>query len=443
MTASSVVVVGGGVAGLLAAMLRARAGDHVTLVEAAEACGGLLRTTWLDGLPFDQGSHVYSSTGVDEVDELLLGVLPDREWIDLTPLRAAAYTAGRLSEQSQFAALDHLPQQQRAAIVLELLQRAAAPAPAATTLAGHLDTRFGPTLANCLHRPLMRRQTGLDAEELAPEALALFGLQRVIVGDSALMLLLKTNPALDEVLAFATDREGTSSSRSHYPRRGGIGAWTDALVTRLADMGVTVRTGCRVEAARVSGGRVRAVRVGTEPPMEIDELVWTLPTAWLWQLLPLPPMAAPPPRRRAMSLVHLAFDRPLSTSAQHVYGRDPALRTFRVTNYDGYGAADDALHRCTVEVMHDGEEEAGDLTASVLEDLAVMGLTDGRPPVHRYHRGVAAGFPVPTVCLAQTAAELRTTVAAAVANVHLLGRGAGRAFFQRDVLRDVHERMSG
>ena len=53
-----IVVLGGGPAGLAAALAAARDGATVTLVESADHVGGLCRTLTEDGCRFDLGGHI-------------------------------------------------------------------------------------------------------------------------------------------------------------------------------------------------------------------------------------------------------------------------------------------------------------------------------------------------------------------------------------------------
>ena len=57
------VVIGGGISGLMAAIMAAEHCQSVTLVEAQSECGGLLRS-WQNeaGINFDYGTHILSET---------------------------------------------------------------------------------------------------------------------------------------------------------------------------------------------------------------------------------------------------------------------------------------------------------------------------------------------------------------------------------------------
>ncbi|UUT34513.1 FAD-dependent oxidoreductase [Microbacterium elymi] len=56
-------VVGGGIAGLVAALECAKVGLSVTVYEAADRLGGTVRTVDLDGIPADTGADSFSARG--------------------------------------------------------------------------------------------------------------------------------------------------------------------------------------------------------------------------------------------------------------------------------------------------------------------------------------------------------------------------------------------
>lgn len=72
----TIVVVGGGIAGLVAARTRARAGGHVVLLEAGPATGGAVSAGELGGVRVDLGAEAFGVTRPETralVDELGLG----------------------------------------------------------------------------------------------------------------------------------------------------------------------------------------------------------------------------------------------------------------------------------------------------------------------------------------------------------------------------------
>jgi 1-hydroxycarotenoid 3,4-desaturase len=84
-----VVVVGAGVGGLVSALLLARRGLAVTLVERADGPGGKMRQVLADGLPVDSGPTVFTMRWIFDQIFAAAGSSVDAE-LSLTPLRVLA-----------------------------------------------------------------------------------------------------------------------------------------------------------------------------------------------------------------------------------------------------------------------------------------------------------------------------------------------------------------
>ncbi|WEK61119.1 MAG: protoporphyrinogen oxidase [Candidatus Microbacterium colombiense] len=86
-----VVVIGGGIGGLLAALECAKVGMRVTLLEATDAVGGAIRRTELDGVVLDAGAESFATRG-GHVRSLLQDLgLTDRI---VAPAAGSAWLAG-------------------------------------------------------------------------------------------------------------------------------------------------------------------------------------------------------------------------------------------------------------------------------------------------------------------------------------------------------------
>jgi hypothetical protein len=74
----SAVVIGGGLAGLSAALTLQDAGEEVELFEASDSVGGRLRSDYLDGFILDRGFQLINS-GYPEINRL--GVIPEIDFV--------------------------------------------------------------------------------------------------------------------------------------------------------------------------------------------------------------------------------------------------------------------------------------------------------------------------------------------------------------------------
>jgi protoporphyrinogen/coproporphyrinogen III oxidase len=95
---TSVVVIGGGVAGLVAALECAKVGIRVTVVEASDRVGGVVRSAEVAGITIDAGAESFATRGGTVralIDELGLGAAvvspnPGRAWVAGLPGGGAA-----------------------------------------------------------------------------------------------------------------------------------------------------------------------------------------------------------------------------------------------------------------------------------------------------------------------------------------------------------------
>ena len=91
------VVIGGGIAGIVAAYRLASLGNKVILVERAKSLGGLLRSRSINGKFYDYGSHLLSKTGSLDLDSFLFDGL---NTIDLTSMSVGSFNRTLHSDSS-------------------------------------------------------------------------------------------------------------------------------------------------------------------------------------------------------------------------------------------------------------------------------------------------------------------------------------------------------
>jgi phytoene dehydrogenase-like protein len=444
---NDVLVVGGGIAGLAAALVLAGQGRKVKLVESAPALGGLLRShargKWGD---FDHGTHVFSETGVAELDAVLFaGVRGSQDWIGHAHCTQDIFFSSQRYRSSflDVRLLGHDLHERAWQEVQALPPSVHEP----TTLSESVAAAYGPTLEQHVFRPLMQKMFDARLQDLAPDAARFFGLRRLILGTAELTRELKAaHPWHDARLAFHEPTEGASPIRHFYPTDHGIGLWAQQATARLLSLGVEILTGVQTRKVELDARdrQVAAIVLSDERRLPCDLLIWTAPSFHLLKLAGLPtPAGVSPPRHRRAMIVDLVLDRPLNSHSHYLTCYEPALRTFRVTNY---GALQNVFNRApakvTMEVLTDadggGEITPGDL----LGELVAMGLVPAETRIlDAWLDGVNYGFPVLTPSFKPDAIALGNVITSRLENVLLGGRASGRVFFMKDVLVDMHEQL--
>jgi oxygen-dependent protoporphyrinogen oxidase len=265
-----VVVVGGGIAGLVAARELLLGGATVTLVEASDHLGGSVTRHTVGGISLDAGAESFATRGgtvADLVRSLGLGdeiVAPNPEGAWLQPASGPAVPMPAVS-------LLGIPGSPMAADVIAVLGAGAAfrafardsllPGTVGAelpTLGALVRRRMGPEVVDRIVAPIVQGIHSADPDDLDVDRVA-----------PHLRAALRRTGSLAR--AVQSIRESAPAGSAVAGLRGGITRIVDELVADIARFGGTVRLG-----ARVTHVERDLVRLGDEV---IDGRV-VLATAW-------------------------------------------------------------------------------------------------------------------------------------------------------------------
>jgi protoporphyrinogen oxidase len=294
VSSETVCVLGAGPAGLGAALLLARRGHDVTVLERASAPGGLAASFEVAGVRVDHGSHrLHRSCPPQILDELRTELGGD---LQLRRRNGRIRLAGRwvAFPPSIGDLARRLPPRLTARLGADAatspLRRARADTFAEVVRAG-----LGPTMLDEFYAPYVEKIWGVPATELSGE------LARRRVGARTSGALLR------RVLEPGERRERASF---WYPRRG-FGQIPEALAAAATRAGASIVCDAAVTGLSLhdDGATVSTEGGGTD----VDQVWSTLPLPLVARLAHAPPDvldAAEGLRHRAMTLLYLAFDVP-------------------------------------------------------------------------------------------------------------------------------------
>jgi protoporphyrinogen oxidase len=272
----SIVVLGGGVAGLAAGRYLARAGHAVTVVEKGPVTGGLCASFQSHGFTLDYGPHKLYSVVPGILDELRALMGPDLlehrkknrirllgRYLDyplalgnllplLGPVRAAKLGLGYAG-----------------AIASGLLGRRE---PA--SYEEYILQRFGRGVYELVFEPLAWKVWG-DPKQLSAE----LARARIPSGGASELIL--------RLLKLKENTEDLDAKFFYYPK-GGFGAWPERLAEGIRGASGRILTGATPLRLEREGGRVRSVEVeaaGARETLPCDVLVSSIPIHALAALL--------------------------------------------------------------------------------------------------------------------------------------------------------------
>ena len=371
------LVVGGGPAGLTAALTLGRRGADVTLVEAAPELGGMAGSRTIGGLRVDLGSHRLHSVASPQVESLLVDLLGDDlqvrlrngrlriggRWVRF-PLRSTDLVRSLPPRFVLSAARDTLlgPVRRRTPIVERSTD---------DTFAAVVRRGLGPAMLDDFYGPYAEKLWGRPAEHLAGD----LARRRIAASSPGRLLAKVARAARREPIVF------------RYPRLG-YGQVVDELVRHCEDAGVEIRVETTAAEVDVGTPGSAVVALSDGSSLDVDRVLWSAPVG----TLPAVVRGAAPPgpivqlRHRSMVLSYLVFDgEPVSPFDAHYLPSTESIAT-RMSEPRNYRDGPDPNGRTVLclEVPCDRDDDvwsstAADLGERLASDLRSMGLTERSP----------------------------------------------------------------
>ena len=251
-----VAVVGGGFAGLSAAMTLARGGLKVVVLEASDRPGGLASTfTFADGVEVERFYHHWF-TNDRHVPELVAELGLDDDVVTMSS-RTGMYLNGRIWQLSspldllRFGALPLRDRIRLGVSTLRVRRVSDWRAIEHLSIREWLEPLCGRRAYEAVWEPLVRAKFGRYADEIN----AVWMWKKLVLRGGS-----RSSTAGGEQLAYF---------------RGGFGRLAEAIAADVVAHGGEVRYGAQVDGVEVDGGRVSALRLADGSTVAADRVLLT------------------------------------------------------------------------------------------------------------------------------------------------------------------------
>ncbi|MCO7190051.1 MULTISPECIES: FAD-dependent oxidoreductase [unclassified Pseudoalteromonas] len=449
MANNQAVVVGGGICGMVAALLLKQRFTDVVLIEQADTVGGLFCSVKdSSGAAYDMGSHIPNATGVAELDEILFADADTSSWHKIARLCSGNYFGGSWDLNSPFPDASKLPQDIYQQGCGELINLASLPE--SNLIYEYCANSLGIVFTESIVVPILRKLYGQDAPlKSLTMAAGLFGFTRILALPADVTATLKQLPAFDAKLGY--QREADFQQRKaqdnlgevtyYYPTTGeGIGYWVAQLQKRVERVGVEIVTSERVANIAHHDKKVTSlVLANSGRVLDCDFLFWSAPPFIALAAMGLTPARGQVTLRTAL-IFHLNFDRPLLDKQSHyLWVWDPSSAIFRLTLYPNLTGQCNHNH-LSAEILCSPDEINSFTQSEIIEQLVSMGIVD---PLAKCVSGetqvINNTFPVPTTEFQAVNQQNYETLSNCVDNVIVSGRFSGKCWRQAEVLIEAYE----
>jgi len=439
-----IVIAGGGVAGIVAAILLAEKSEPVCLIEKSEKIGGLYLSKQNDlGVAFDYGGHFIQSTGISEIDNIILDGVDNNKWHTFNNLKGGNFYGSELNTKSPFLDTRQLPVDIYRKGILELLAiKDTMKQP--ENLHEQIISIFGDTFTNHVFKPILEDKFfGHKLADLSVNSHLLFGFNRVIGFDSNTAREIKKSEVFDQKIAFNSYNEGASELSNFYPKNGGIELFIKNLHRKLKSLNVTVLTGVEISEISHQDNKVNSISLDNGNKLDCSSIIWTIAPPLFGKYCNIKSEVKSEKPQQLYTYLHdFAFDQDFLVDTHYIQCHEPTLDTFRTTLYSNIQENNQRVFHLTSEILSPKKLNIEESRAKAIQELVSMGIiTPESKILFQNSELLENGFPIPTLKSINSSSSVVEFFESNIENVVFLGRALGNGFTLGSILNDIYKKI--
>ncbi|MCM0626383.1 FAD-dependent oxidoreductase [Lysinibacillus sp. OL1_EC] len=443
MSSNEVLVVGGGIVGIFSAIYLKKYYNRVVLVERETELGGLLKSKAdKNRINFDYGTHIPCETLISEIDEILFNNMSQDEWEYLDKLSVGNYFLDSYYAESGYPNTLRLLEEEYLKGIIDLLNGEST-SYEEENLEKYLKKVYGKGYTNSIYRPLMKKLTGKELDQLHTKAYKIFDISRLIVGDYNLTRELKMSSKIDSKIAFPQYSENYSKNIKFYPKNNkGIGIWIKDMAEYASKIGIEIFTDCKVTNIKTQNSKISELELSNQEILNPNKIIWTVTPYELIKLLDIK-VETYKPEFKKLVLCNIIFNKNFNVENHYLYCFDSKMKSYRITLYPNLTKtlSEIEIYNCTVEAFLDKDETIDE--EGIIEELCKMGVIDPSFTVISFEKEeIMNGFPIITEQYVKEMKNQQKAINDNIVDVILLGKAKGESFFMVDTLTEAYEELS-
>lgn len=425
------VIVGGGLAGIVAAKVLASSGYSVKIIEAGNKIGGLISSKKIKNFYFDHGPHKIQETDNKKLNKFFFSNI-EKYFYSYKSLPQNHFINNKWCNSSSFADLRTFKHKIFNKIFQEILLKKKNKSKIKKNEEKQCYYDYGKTLTSYLISPLMKKYTGSSLGNLEANKRNLFNLSRFLIADKNTTIKLKRNKFLDGIIGHNSYNEGLSGRRNFYPKRGGIEELINFFLKNNSKNKIKFYLKKNIIKMNLKKNKISELILNNGETVSADLFVWTGNIKFLNNLLFIKNLNKLK-KKIFWNFFHFISSKKLDNKVFYSYNYDKKNPIYRITYYDNFQKIKKTKnYRNTVEVVLP-QKKNKNFFKNITLNLKKMGLIKKNTKIKLLDQ-----YSIP-YNISQEKDKISKKIKK-LKNLLIFGQAANK-FSKEEIIKDIYEKL--